>query len=102
MPFKSLYGQQGCDHEIQEVRIPIAVMAWTTSTSKIIPILIKYEDENGMLQTIKNFKINKIDQKKYFGEQCQVFYCQAVIDDVIRLFRVIYYYGESLKWEMII
>lgn len=100
MPFTSSYKQQ--NHEIQGVRIPIAVMSWTTSTSKIIPILIKYEDKDGMLQTIKIFKVSQIDQKKYFGEYCQVFQCQAVIDDIIHSFRVICFYGESLKWEMVI
>lgn len=79
----------------------VAVGCWFTSTGKAIPQMIKYEDETGCRHMLKNIQVLKTEQKYYAGILSQRYDCNAVMEDRVRQFTLLYHPGEN-TWDMVL
>ena len=80
----------------------IACGVWFTSTGTVMPKLVKYQDEDGLLHTISQIHV-MTQKKKYFcGIPIQEYRCSTVLGNQEDLFRLYYYMEENcwrLSWE---
>jgi hypothetical protein len=61
----------------------------------------KFEDDNGMVQTVRDITILSVEDKNYSGIPSKEFNCEAVVGGLIRQFQLIFYL-EACKWVMMI
>lgn len=88
------------EHAISGKYQKVAVDCWFTSTGRVMPKLIKYMDEEGCLQTLRDIRIIKRDQKHYAGVYCQRFDCKVVVEGREQCFTLLFHPGESV-WDMV-
>ncbi len=79
----------------------VAVDCWFTATGRTMPRMVKYEDEDGCLQTLRDIYIVKQDQSHYVGIYCQQFYCRAVVDGKARDF-ILFFHSKNHTWDMMV
>ena len=86
---------------IQGKRYKAAVSCWFTSKGKIIPRLLKYEDERGERHIVESISLESSSQKYYAGILLHRFDCRTVIDNVEYRFVLLYHPKENI-WEMLL
>ena len=75
----------------------IACECWFTSTGKIMPLMLKVEDENGEIQTIRDITVHAQEKKRYAGIPAIEYDCTLALHGrSVRVF-LIYYPSES-RW----
>jgi hypothetical protein len=79
----------------------IAVMAWFRAGGEPLPMSFKFEDDNGMVQTVRDITLLSVEDKNYSGIPSKEFNCEAVVGGLIRQFQLIFYL-EACKWVMMI
>lgn len=89
------------EREVKGKRKKVAVDCWFTSTGRAIPHIVKYEDEEGCLQTIRDIQVLKREQKNFAGIYSQRFDCQAVVEGYERQF-ILMFRLQDHTWDMII
>ncbi len=57
----------------------IACGVWFTSTGSVMPKLVKYQDEEGLLHTISQIHILTQEKKYYCGIPIQEYRCSTVL-----------------------
>ena len=77
----------------------IACGVWFTSTGSVMPTLVKYQDEEGLLHTISQIHVLKQDKKYCRGIPIQEYGCSTVLENQEYLFRL-YYYLEDNCWKI--
>ena len=66
MVFKTDFGIQDKDSgRLRGRQLAVACGCWFTSTGRPIPRLIKFQDENGELQTIQTIQVDDEEEKHY-------------------------------------
>ena len=80
---------------------PIACMAWYAPNCPPRPLLIKFEGEDGVLQTVSDIKIKFTDNKCYDGLSVNEFRCEAVIGGLQYGFKLIFYILDN-RWVMVL
>lgn len=80
---------------------PVACMTWFTPGHAPRPLLIKYEDQEGIIQTVSEIMIKSTYDKVYDGEPVNEYKCEAVIGAVIHEFRLIFNI-LNCRWFMVI
>lgn len=84
-----------------KVKRKIACLAWFPTDSIPYPKLCKVEDDEGEVQLIKDIIVNSIESHKVGWDQANEYKCQAVINGIMRKFKIVYYYN-SYEWFIII
>lgn len=79
----------------------VAADCWFTSTGKMIPRMIKYEDTEGSRHMLKDIEVLKSDKKYYAGILLHKYDCQAVADNRRWQFTLCYH-PEDNTWDMIL
>ena len=87
-------GIQGCWQKV-------AVDCWFTSTGRAIPRMVKYEDQDGCLQVLRDIQVIKQDQKNYAGIYCQRFDCRTQLEGRQYDFILLFHANEH-TWDMVI
>ena len=80
----------------------IACGVWFTSTGSVMPKLVKYQDEEGLLHTTSQIHILTQEKKYYCGIPIQEYRCSTVLGIQKYLFRLYYYLEENcwkISWE---
>lgn len=77
----------------------IACGVWFTSTGAVMPKLVKYQDEEGLLHTISQIHVLTQEKKHYCGIPIQEYRCSTVLGAQEYRFRL-YYYLESNRWKI--
>lgn len=77
----------------------IACGVWFTSTGVVMPKLVKYQDEEGLLHTISQIRVLTQDKKFYCGIPIQEYRCSTVVENQEYRFRL-YYYLETSCWKI--
>ncbi len=77
----------------------IACECWFTSTGRIMPLMLKVEDEEGEIQTIREFVIHSQEKKRYAGIPSIEYDCTLVIHGQKVRGWLIYYQSEN-RWVM--
>ena len=78
----------------------IACDCWFTSKGKIIPRMIKFEDEEGILQTLQPIVVHVTEEKRFCGISTRVYQCSAVHEQTVYYFQLIYR-KEECRWFLI-
>jgi hypothetical protein len=86
---------------IKGTRIEIACACWFTSKGMTTPFMIKYMDENGEIQSIRNIRVNYMESKNYSGLSSLEYDCTIINQDIIMYMKLIYF-KEDNKWVMVI
>lgn len=75
----------------------IACECWFTSTGRIMPLMLKIEDKNGEIRTIRDITVHSQEKKRYAGVPSIEYDCTlAFCGRCIRAW-LIYYPAES-RW----
>ncbi|MCI8983208.1 MAG: hypothetical protein HFG78_12500 [Hungatella sp.] len=77
----------------------IACECWFTSTGRIMPLMLKIEDEDGQIQTIKEIKVHSQEKKMYAGVPSIEYDCTLFARNREIRARLIYYQMES-RWVL--
>ena len=75
----------------------IACQCWFTSTGKVMPLMLKIQDENGEIQTIREFRIHSQEKKQYAGIPSIEYDCTLVVHGRCIRAWLIYYQSEN-RW----
>lgn len=87
--------------EIRGKQIEVAVGCWFTSTGNTIPQMVKWEDAEGLVHTIKNIRVLYKEQKNYAGVSTMEYMCEMIEEGFIREVKLIFFMEER-KWCMLI
>lgn len=85
--------------ELKRKMKEIACSVWYTSKGRTIPMMFKYQDEEGVIRKVTHIHVRKQAEKIYCGIPIQEFCCSTVVEDREYLFRL-YYYSESHCWKV--
>ncbi len=87
--------------EIKGERKAIACQCWFTSTGNCIPLMIKFEDEDGVIQSVRDIMILYAQKKYYAGIQTMEYACQLKYCGQVREVKLIFL-QEECKWVMVL
>ncbi len=77
----------------------IACECWFTSTGKIIPLMLKVQDEDGEIRVIKQISVHSQETKNFAGIPSIEFDCTLTILEHEIPAKLIYYQTES-RWVL--
>lgn len=77
----------------------IACECWFTSTGKIIPLMLKVQDEDGEIRVIKQIAVHSQEPKNFAGIPSIEFDCTLTILEHEISARLIYYQTEC-RWVL--
>lgn len=80
---------------------PIACNGWFTSNGSITPMFFKFKGDDGELQTVKNLRVNFMEEKNYSGIPSKEFACTVCIGGLERDVKLIFY-TETCTWVMVV
>lgn len=85
--------------DIRGTQKKIACECWFTSTGRIIPLMLKVEDGDGQIQTIREIKVHSQEKKMYAGFPSIEYDCTLFAwNREIRVW-LIYYQTEN-RWVL--
>ncbi|MDU6264205.1 MAG: hypothetical protein E6600_06840 [Anaerocolumna aminovalerica] len=87
------------DGEIHGTQMEIACACWFTSQRKPTPYLIKFIDENGEIQTVREIKVIYMEPKNYSGIPSLEYTCEMVINEIRHNIKLIFFMQEC-RWIM--
>ncbi len=77
----------------------IACQCWFTSKGRVMPVMIKIQDEDGEIRTIKQIRINSCEEKMYAGISTLEFDCTiTILEQEINVWLL--YYKEENRWML--
>lgn len=80
-------------------QIDIACECWFTSQGKTMPLMVKFQGEDGKIQMIKDIHVNHAKMKRYAGIPALEYDCKVHMQGVEKAVRLIFYM-ERCKWVM--
>ena len=78
----------------------IACECWFSSKGRVIPLMLKIEDEDGEIRTIRQIKVLSQEEKRYAGVRSLEFTCNITILEQKIGVHLIYYMEEN-KWVLV-
>lgn len=78
----------------------VAVGCWFTASGRGMPKLIKYEDEDGCIQTIRGIQVVKDEKGYYSGLISHKYWCKGEVDGDVRSFTLLYCPKDN-KWDLV-
>lgn len=78
-----------------------ACLAWFKSDGSPRPLEFKFRDDEDVIQTVNNMKVNYVEDKNYSGIPSKEYGCTAMIGGLLREFKLVFYM-ETGKWVMLI
>lgn len=78
-----------------------AVGCWFTASGKAIPQMVKYEDESGCIQMLRDIRVLKTEQKYYAGILMRKYDCCVIVEDRQQSFVLLYRPDEGI-WDMVL
>ena len=100
-----VFGTGSCGQEpnkgiIRKKEMEIACECWFTSKGKVQPLMLKYQDEQGEIHTIKEILVHSREEKNLMSSPCTEFNatinCHGIYMEVILVF-----YRKESRWVMI-
>lgn len=77
----------------------IACGVWFTSKGTVMPKMIKYQDNEGVIHRISRIRVITQEEKHYCGIPILEYRCSTVFMDREYLFRL-YYYPKTNCWKI--
>ena len=78
----------------------IACQCWFTSKGKVTPLMLKIEDEDGEIRTVRQIQVLTQEEKKYAGVRSLEFDCIITILEQKIDVQLIYYKEEN-RWTLV-
>ena len=78
----------------------IACQCWFTSKGRVTPLMLKIEDEDGEIRTVRQIQVLTQEEKKYAGVRSLEFDCIITILEQKIDVQLIYYKEEN-RWTLI-
>ena len=78
----------------------IACQCWFTSKGKVTPLMLKIEDEDGEIRTVRQIQVLTQEEKKYAGVRSLEFDCIITILEQKIDVQLIYYKEEN-RWTVV-
>lgn len=78
----------------------IACQCWFTSKGRITPLMLKIQDEDGEIRTVKQIQVHSQEEKMYAGVASVEFDCSITILEQQIGVRLIYYKEEN-RWVLV-
>lgn len=79
----------------------VAVDCWFTSTGKTIPRMIKYEDCEGCVRTLREIQLLRNDKCCQAGMPVFRYDCLAAVNGREQRFTLLYHPGKNI-WDMVL
>lgn len=79
---------------------PAAVLTWFSASGNQIPKLVKFEDDEGCIQTIRQLDVLKYEEKRYAGIKSVRYDCVCVIQGIQYQF-ILLYQPDFCNWKLI-
>ncbi len=80
---------------------PVACGVWFTSAGTVMPKLLKFQDEQGIIRTVDHVRVMTAEKKHYCGIPVVEYRCSAEFDGLLHGFRLIYY-TERQEWKLLL
>ncbi len=80
-------------------QLEVACECWFTSRGEVLPRLIKFMDENGEVQTVKDFRVNYNEEKNYAGVPSVEYGCTMSINHREHDVKLVFF-KEECRWVM--
>ncbi len=77
----------------------VACECWFTSTGKMMPLMLKIKDEDGVCRTIRPIFVRSYEKKMFAGTPFIEFDCEITVGQRRRDVRLIYYQNEN-RWKL--
>ena len=78
----------------------IACQCWFTSKGKVTPLMLKVQDEDGEIRTIRQIEVLSQEEKRYAGVRSLEFDCVITILEQ-RINVQLIYYKEENQWVLV-
>ena len=78
----------------------IACQCWFSSKGKVIPLMLKIEDEDGEIRTIRQIEVLSQEEKRYAGVRSLEFDCNITFLEQKIGVQLIYYKEEN-RWVLV-
>lgn len=85
--------------QIRGIQIEIACECWFTSTGNTKPLMIKFKDEEGGIQTITQIQIHFTEDKNYAGIPSVEYDTTIIYGGIQRKVKLIFF-KEECRWIM--
>lgn len=86
--------------EIQGFQEAVACSAWFTSTGAVMPKMIKYKDDNGVIQPLYNIHVHNCEKRNYCGIPTFYYDCEVIVGSRCYPFQLLYY-TERQEWKIL-
>lgn len=94
-------GRNAWSREIPGRYQKVAVMCWYTSGGKSMPQLVKYQDGEGYIHTIRDICVVRSDEKRSAGHMSRRYECRGMEEEREMLF-ILFYHPSQEIWDMAI
>jgi hypothetical protein len=73
---------------------------WFTSEGRLLPQSFKFENDDGIIQSVEKIRLKSVENKNYSGIPTKECSCEAKIDGILKNFKLIFNM-ETCKWVMV-
>lgn len=84
---------------IRGIQRKVACECWFTSTGKMIPLMLKIEDEDGQIRTIRQIRVHSQEKRMYAGVLSVEYDCTLLLENREIRAWLIYYQTEG-RWVL--
>lgn len=88
-------------NKLKGKQIDIACKCWFSCSGKSIPLMIKCQDADGEIQTIRDILVYNSEEQKYCGISTVLYNCAAIINERKYQLKIVFHKAEC-RWTMII
>lgn len=100
MPFGIGTNTQEADEgELKGSFREVAVACWFTSTGRTMPILLKFQDEEGVVHQLENLRVSSSCRKRYAGISIMEYACKTMVNGQEYPF-LLQFYPEKCEWRI--
>lgn len=82
---------------MKRVQRNVACLTWFTANGTMYPKILKLEDEDGMITTVKDIRTNSVEEKNYSGIPSLEYDCIIVLHGFEIPIKLVYF-KEACKW----
>ncbi len=87
--------------EIRGKQVPIACECWFDSKGQSMPRLFKYENEAGMVCTVRSIRVCYLEEKNYAGISSREYDCEIIENGAQERIKLIFFM-EHCRWVMVL
>lgn len=85
--------------KIKGTQTEIACKCWFTSKGRAVPMMIKVQDESGMIRTVDEIHVNYAEERNYAGVPTVEYDCLLGYQGACRNVKLVFFKNEC-RWVM--